>query len=99
MMLGEKVSATDAEKMGMIYKVYSDEEFYTSSLSLIHQLSSMPTRGLALTKKALNAAMNNPLDQQLDLEEKLQLEAGETYDYKEGVKAFIEKRNPEFLGK
>lgn len=99
MMLGEKVSATDAEKMGMIYKVYSDEEFYTSSLSLIHQLSSMPTRGLALTKKALNSAMNNPLDQQLDLEEKLQLEAGETYDYKEGVKAFIEKRNPEFLGK
>jgi 2-(1,2-epoxy-1,2-dihydrophenyl)acetyl-CoA isomerase len=99
MMLGEKVSASDAEKMGMIYKVYSDEEFYSSSLSLIHQLSSMPTRGLALTKKVLNSSMNNSLDQQLDLEEKLQLEAGETYDYKEGVKAFIEKRNPEFLGK
>jgi 2-(1,2-epoxy-1,2-dihydrophenyl)acetyl-CoA isomerase len=99
MMLGDKVSASDAERMGMIYKVFTDDELITASISLTHQLSLMPTRGLALTKKALNEAMNQSLDEQLNTEERLQLEAGETYDYNEGVKAFIEKRSPVFLGK
>jgi 2-(1,2-epoxy-1,2-dihydrophenyl)acetyl-CoA isomerase len=59
----------------------------------------MPTKGLVLTKKLLNASMNNSLEEQLKLEEIYQAEAGVTYDYKEGVNAFLEKRNPVFKGK
>ena len=98
MMLGEKVAATDAEKMGMIYKAVPDESWdeYVSKLS--HQVASMPTRGLALTKQALNASMQNSLSEQLRMEEKLQIEAGQTSDYAEGVNAFLEKRKANFKG-
>jgi len=99
MMLGDKVSAEDAERMGMIYKVIADPDFITEALALLTHMAAMPTRGLALTKKALNAAMINDLTTQLDAEEKWQLEAGATHDYEEGVRAFIEKRTPIFKGK
>jgi len=98
MMLGEKVSATEAERLGMIYKVFSDDTFESGWQSLASALSAMPTRGLALTKKALNAALQNTLETQLALEEKLQIEAGGTHDYREGISAFVEKRKPEFTG-
>ena len=58
----------------------------------------MPTKGLALTKAAFNAALTNDLDAQLQVESDLQIEASETADYKEGVAAFIEKRKPNFKG-
>jgi 2-(1,2-epoxy-1,2-dihydrophenyl)acetyl-CoA isomerase len=58
----------------------------------------MPTKGLAYTKKALNRSMVNDLVSQLALEEQLQTKAGSTYDYNEGVAAFLEKRKPEFKG-
>ena len=58
----------------------------------------MPTRGLGLTKKAMNASMTNDLNQQLKLEEELQTEAGNTYDFNEGTAAFLEKRKPIFKG-
>jgi 2-(1,2-epoxy-1,2-dihydrophenyl)acetyl-CoA isomerase len=99
MMLGEKVSAADAENLGMIYKVYSDADFAEQSLQLAKTLAAMPTRGLARTKKALNESMTNNLDAQLDREEVYQIEAGQTADYKEGVAAFMEKRKPVFTGK
>jgi 2-(1,2-epoxy-1,2-dihydrophenyl)acetyl-CoA isomerase len=98
MMLGEKVSATDAENMGMIYKCVENDMFDTYITDLGTQLSLMPTRGLGLTKRALNASVTNDLQAQLDLEEELQFQAGETYDYREGVQAFLEKRKPEFRG-
>jgi 2-(1,2-epoxy-1,2-dihydrophenyl)acetyl-CoA isomerase len=59
----------------------------------------MPTRGLGLTKKAVNESWTNNLSRQLDLEEELQTESGETYDFREGVNAFLEKRKPNFIGK
>jgi len=99
MMLGEKVGAADAEKLGMLYKVFADAEFEEQSKLLAQTLASMPTRGLALTKKALNESLTNDLDNQLDREEVYQIEAGQTADYKEGVSAFMEKRKPTFTGK
>ena len=98
MMLGDKVSATEAEQMGMIYKVLPAENFAEESLNIAVTLSQLPTRGLALTKKALNASAHNNLEQQLNLEDKLQYKAAHTKDYAEGIKAFIEKRPASFKG-
>jgi 2-(1,2-epoxy-1,2-dihydrophenyl)acetyl-CoA isomerase len=98
MMLGEKISAEDALVMGMIYKVFPQEEFYNESKKLVKYLSNMPTTGLGLTKRALNKSFENNLTQQLQLEEELQITATKTFDYQEGVKAFLEKRKPNFKG-
>ncbi len=99
MMLGEKVSARDAEYMGMIYKAINDEEWDTYVSDLAKKIAAMTTKGLALTKRALNMSLVNNLAAQLDMEEQLQTEAGRTEDYEEGVKAFLEKRKPLFNGR
>jgi 2-(1,2-epoxy-1,2-dihydrophenyl)acetyl-CoA isomerase len=99
MMTGEAVIAEEAERIGMIYKVIPDGELIGEAEKLTILLSNMPTKGLGLTKRALNLSMYNSLDQQLDHEWRLQSEAGSSSDYKEGVQAFLEKRKPEFKGK
>ena len=98
MMLGDKVSATDAFQMGMIYKVVEDIKLTEEAMSIAKTLAQMPTKGIGLTKRLLNASLFNSLEEQLKLEEITQAEAGETYDFKEGVKAFLEKRKPQFKG-
>jgi 2-(1,2-epoxy-1,2-dihydrophenyl)acetyl-CoA isomerase len=98
MMTGDKVSADEALGMGMIYKVCEDEALSATALGLAETLGKMPTKGLGLTKRLLNDSFSNNLSQQLAAEEKSQAEAGTTYDYQEGVKAFLEKRKPEFRG-
>ena len=98
MMLGDKITATDAEKMGMIYKVFTDEEFGEAAMQIAITLANMPTKGLALTKMALNQSLQNTWQQQLQLEDALQYQAAHTADYAEGVAAFMEKRTPIFKG-
>ena len=99
MMTGDKISAEQADAMNMIYKAVEDDAFETEVKSFSETIAALPTRGLGLTKKAVNASFNNTLTQQLALEEELQTEAGQTYDFREGVNAFLEKRKPEFKGK
>jgi 2-(1,2-epoxy-1,2-dihydrophenyl)acetyl-CoA isomerase len=98
MMTGDKISAEQADQMNMIYKSVEDENFESEVKSFAENIAAMPTRGLGLTKKAVNATFSNTLTEQLALEEELQTEAGQTYDFCEGVNAFLEKRKPVFKG-
>jgi 2-(1,2-epoxy-1,2-dihydrophenyl)acetyl-CoA isomerase len=99
MITGDKLSAEDARNFGLVYKVFEDEELFNKSLSSAIQVAAMPTKAIGLTKRLLNQTYNNDLQSQLKLEGELQVESATTYDYKEGVKAFLEKRKPEFKGK
>jgi len=97
-LLGEKISAEKAEAWGMIWKCVDDAELMPEALKLAKHLATQPTKGLAMTKQALHAAATNTLDQQLDLERDLQTAAAASYDFKEGVNAFLDKRAPVFKG-
>lgn len=97
-MLGDKISAEQAERLGMIYKVFALEDFEAEVNKLALKMAKMPTKALGMTKTLLNASITNNLDQQLALESKYQIEAAQTNDYAEGVSAFVEKRQPNFKG-
>lgn len=99
MMLGDKVSAQDADKLGMVYKVVSAHTLMEEVLNIANILANMPTKALGLTKRLLNKSMENSLTEQLDMEGKFQIESAQTEDYAEGVAAFVEKRKPIFIGK
>lgn len=99
MMTGDKVGAREAEAMNMIYKAVADDQFESEVMQLAETLAAMPTKGLGLTKRAVNQSFVNDLVTQLSVEEELQTEAGQTYDFSEGVNAFLEKRKPVFKGK
>jgi 2-(1,2-epoxy-1,2-dihydrophenyl)acetyl-CoA isomerase len=99
MMLGDKVDAADAERLGMLYKVFADDAFEVECKKIAATLSQMPTQGLALTKQALNQSFTNSWQKQLAVEDELQQAAAKTYDYNEGINAFLEKRKPIFKGK
>ena len=99
MMTGDKVSATDAEKMGMIYKVIDDAAFAEESFAVALQLAAMPTKGLFYTKLALSHSLHRSFEEQLHEEDILQQKAAATEDYAEGISAFLEKRKAVFTGK
>lgn len=98
-MLAEPVPAEQAEAWGMIWKAVDDEKLMEEAGRLAAHLATQPTVGLTLIRRALDASGTNTLDQQLDLERDLQREAGRTPDYAEGVRAFMEKRPPRFVGR
>jgi 2-(1,2-epoxy-1,2-dihydrophenyl)acetyl-CoA isomerase len=97
-MLGPKVSAEQAEAWGMIWQVVDDEALMSTALGLAEQMATQPTRGFAFTKEAFAASAANTLEQQLEMERDLMRAAGKTHDYREGVKAFLEKRTPTYKG-
>jgi 2-(1,2-epoxy-1,2-dihydrophenyl)acetyl-CoA isomerase len=97
-MLGDRIGAAEAERMGMLYKVYEDKDFEEASKALAVTLARLPTRALAYTKHALNNSAVNSFEAQLLLEDDLQQKAAATKDYAEGVQAFLQKRPADFKG-
>lgn len=99
MMLGEKLSALEAQRIGLIYRAVADTELITTTNALAKKLAALPTRSLGLIKRALNRSTAQNLEAQLALELTLQLEAAATADYQEGVDAFLAKRPPHYTGR
>jgi len=99
MLTGETIDAETAERWGMIWKVVDDDALDREARGLAEHFAGLPTAALAKTKQALQASSVNSLDEQLELERQLQREAGYSEDYKEGVAAFLEKRQPNFRGR
>jgi 2-(1,2-epoxy-1,2-dihydrophenyl)acetyl-CoA isomerase len=98
-MTGERLSAEEAEKWGLVWETMDDPLLAEQALALATHLAAQPTRALAAIKRAMHASTTNTLDAQLDLERDLQRELGQSADYAEGVDAFLAKRAPRFTGK
>lgn len=98
-MLSEPVSAETAERWGLIWSVVDDDALATEARRIARKLATGPTTAFCLAKQALTASMGNDFETQIDLEARLQGEAGRTRDYLEGVAAFLEKRKPRFEGR
>ena len=98
-LLGDALSAAQAESWGLIWRAVDDDQLMAEAHKLASHLATQPTYGLGLIKQAIHASAGNAFDAQLDLERDLQREAGRTPDYAEGVRAFLGKRAPQFTGR
>lgn len=98
-LFAEKVSARQAADWGLIWEAVPDEEFSGHIDMRAAQIAAGPGAAFRRIKAAIRASFENGFDAQLDLEAKLQGEAGKTRDFKEGVLAFMEKRAPNFEGR
>ena len=98
-LLAGPLSAEKAEQWGLIWKCVDDAALAGETQTLCENFAAAPTQGLALIKRALDASATNTLDAQLDFERDSQRSASLTPDYAEGVRAFMEKRKPNFTGR
>lgn len=98
-MTGDKLTAEEAERWGLVWDIMDDPLLQEQALALATHLAAQPTRALAAIKRAMYASGTSTLDTQLDLERDLQRELGQSADYAEGVNAFLEKRAPKFTGR
>jgi 2-(1,2-epoxy-1,2-dihydrophenyl)acetyl-CoA isomerase len=97
-LLGDKLPAEKAEQWGLIWRCVPDEALMIEAMAMAEHFAAAPTKGLAFTKKAMLASWTNTLDEQLQMEAGMMRELGYSHDYREGVAAFIEKRQPHFKG-
>jgi 2-(1,2-epoxy-1,2-dihydrophenyl)acetyl-CoA isomerase len=97
--LADRISAQDAQSFGLVWQVHEDAELLPKAQEMAQRLAAMPTRAYAMIKQALNDSHQRDLATQLELEADLQVEAGKTEDFREGVAAFLQKRPPQFKGR
>jgi 2-(1,2-epoxy-1,2-dihydrophenyl)acetyl-CoA isomerase len=98
MFTGDMITAQRAAEMGMINSVTPDNELMPLTMKLAEGLAESPTAAIAQMKRLLDASAVNDYGSQLDLEREAQIEAGKTKDFAEGTSAFLEKRQPRFVG-
>jgi 2-(1,2-epoxy-1,2-dihydrophenyl)acetyl-CoA isomerase len=96
---GERISAAQCREFGLTNKVTAPEQLLSEALAWAHKLAKRPTLALGLTKHALNHAAQNDLASTIEYEARLQKQTIPSHDHLEGVKAFAERRAPEFRGR
>jgi 2-(1,2-epoxy-1,2-dihydrophenyl)acetyl-CoA isomerase len=96
---GRRLTAAEAHAWGLVSEVVESDRLATRAGELAATLAAMPTRAIGMTKRLFDAAPTNSLDEQLELEAQLQSAATKSEDFREGVAAFLEKRDPEFKGR